>query len=59
MGELQEKKLSMIKKEEGVVKILKMSSTLSDSSFYESMGFLRFKAMSDINHLAVLEVLFP
>jgi hypothetical protein len=49
----------MIKKEEGVVKILKMSSTLSDSSFYESMGFLRFKAMSDINHLAVLEVLFP
>lgn len=46
----------MIKKVDGVVKILKISCTLNDIGFYQSMGFLRFKAISDINHLAVLEV---
>lgn len=39
------------------VKILKVSANMNSSSFYETMGFLRFKQVSDPNHLGVLEVL--
>lgn len=47
----------MLKKNEGLTKILKISSTLNDINFYESMGFLRFKVITDISHLTILEVL--
>jgi len=37
-------------------RILKMSANLHSSNFYESMGFLRFREVSDPNPLTVLEV---
>ena len=46
----------MIKKPEGLTKILKISVNINENNFYEAMGFLRFKVISDFNHLAVLEV---
>jgi hypothetical protein len=47
----------MLKKPEGLTKILKISCNLNESFFYEAMGFLRFKVITDINHLIVLEVM--
>ena len=41
---------------EGMTKILKISNNLCENNFYESLGFLRFKVISELNHLAVLEV---
>lgn len=46
----------MLKKPNGFTKILKVSLNLNDNNFFETMGFLRFKVISDYNHLAVLEV---
>lgn len=47
----------MLKKPNGFTKILKVSINLNDNNFYETMGYLRFKVITDFNHLAVLEVI--
>ena len=48
----------MIKKPEGLLKIIKISANLNETHFYEAMGFMRFKVITDLNHLAVLEVFY-
>ena len=55
-GPFQQKKLEMIKKIDGY-RILKISVNMCENNFYEAMGHLRFKSISDFNQLAVLEVL--
>ena len=47
----------MIKRVDGITKVMKLSANLNETTFYEAMGFLRFKAITDFNHLAVLEVI--
>lgn len=54
-GPFRDKKLEMMRKAEGT-KILKITRSMTDNNFYEAMGFLRFRAITEFNQLAVLEV---